>query len=108
MEDTIVEIVVYGAEQVCPSCVSLPSSKETYEWLDASISRKFPNQPFSLTYVDIFEPPNDVIKQKFANKVIDEDLFYPVVVIDGNIVAEGSPRLKVIFAEMEGRGYKGI
>lgn len=108
MEDTIVEIVVYGTEQVCPSCVSLPSSKETYEWLEAAISRKYPNQPFFLTYVDIFEPPNDAIKQKLARKIIDEDLFYPVVVIDGNVVAEGSPRLKNIFAEMERRGYKGL
>ncbi|MDF2903953.1 MAG: YuzD-like protein, partial [Bacillus sp. (in: firmicutes)] len=107
MENTIVEIVVYGTEQVCPSCVSLPSSKETYEWLEAAISRKYPNQQFFLTYVDIFEPPNDAIKQKFARKIIDEDLFYPVVVIDGNVVAEGSPRLKNIFAEMEKRGYKG-
>jgi disulfide oxidoreductase YuzD len=108
MEDTIVEIVVYGTEQVCPSCVSLPSSKETYEWLEAALSRKFPNQQFFLTYIDIFEPPNDVIKQKFARKILDEDLFYPVVVIDGNVVAEGSPRLKNIFAEMEKRGYKGV
>ncbi|AGK55473.1 YuzD family protein [Bacillus sp. 1NLA3E] len=108
MEDTIVEIVVYGTEQVCPSCVSLPSSKETYEWLEAAISRKYPNQQFFLTYVDIFEPPNDAIKQKFARKIIDENLFYPVVVIDGNVVAEGSPRLKNIFAEMEKRGYKGL
>jgi disulfide oxidoreductase YuzD len=108
MENTIVEIVVYGTEQVCPSCVSLPSSKETYEWLEAAISRKYPNQQFFLTYVDIFEPPNDAIKQKFARKIIDEDLFYPVVVIDGNVVAEGSPRLKNIFAEMEKRGYKGV
>ena len=101
------EIIVYGAEQVCSSCVSLPSSKETIEWLEAAISRKFPNQHFDLTYVDIFNPPSgDRVKMDFAQKVIDEDLFYPVVVINGTIVGEGSPRLKVIFAEMEKHGYK--
>ncbi|WP_318507648.1 DUF1462 family protein [Bacillus sp. T3] len=101
------EIIVYGAEQVCSSCVSVPSSKETIEWLEAAISRKFPNQHFELSYVDIFNPPSgDRVKMDFAQKVIDEDLFYPVVVINGNIVGEGSPRLKVIFAEMENNGYK--
>ncbi|MFL6562301.1 MAG: DUF1462 family protein, partial [Bacillus sp. (in: firmicutes)] len=48
-----VEIIVYGAEQLCPSCVNLPSSKETFEWLEAAIARKFPDQPFKMTYVDI-------------------------------------------------------
>jgi disulfide oxidoreductase YuzD len=28
-----VEILVYGAEERCASCVNLPSSKETTEWL---------------------------------------------------------------------------
>ena len=46
MEFNEVEIIFYGAEQLCPSCVNLPSSKETFEWLEAAISRKFPNQAF--------------------------------------------------------------
>ena len=54
-----VEIVLYGAETLCPSCVNLPSSRETFEWLEAAIARKFPNQPFKMTYVDIFQPAGD-------------------------------------------------
>ncbi|TWD97640.1 disulfide oxidoreductase YuzD [Neobacillus bataviensis] len=100
-----VEIVLYGAEVLCPSCVNLPSSKETFEWLEAAISRKFPNQPFKMTYVDIFQPSGDNEKITFAKRVIEEDLFYPVVVINEKIVGEGNPRLKTIFAELAKYGY---
>ncbi|MBY0096955.1 YuzD family protein [Mesobacillus maritimus] len=106
MSQKTVEIVVYGADQLCPSCVHLPSSKETYEWLEAAISRKYTNQPFTITYIDIYNPPNDVEKRKFAERVIDEEMFYPVVLLGGNIVGEGNPRLKTIFAEMEKYGYQ--
>ncbi|WML30225.1 YuzD family protein [Neobacillus sp. OS1-32] len=106
MEFTEVEIILYGAEQLCPSCVNLPSSKETYEWLEAAISRKFPKQPFKISYVDIYQPPNDPVKAEFAKRVIEEDMFYPVVLIKEKVVGEGNPRLKTIFAELEKYGYK--
>jgi disulfide oxidoreductase YuzD len=105
MSKQMVEVCVYGAEVLCPSCVNLPSSKETYEWLEAAISRKYPDQPFKLSYVDIYQPPDEEEKKQFAQRIIDEDLFYPVVVIEGVIVGEGNPRLKTIFAEMEKHGY---
>lgn len=101
-----VEIVLYGAETLCPSCVNLPSSRETFEWLEAAIARKFPDQPFKMTYVDIFQPEGDSGKITFAERVIEEDLFYPVVVIKDKIVGEGNPRLKTIFAELEKHGFK--
>lgn len=100
-----VEINVYGAEQLCPSCVNLPSSKETYEWLQAALERKYPNQPFKITYVDIYNPPEDKEKKSFAKRVIEEDMFYPVVLIEDELVGEGNPRLKTIYAEMEKHGY---
>ncbi|RHW42643.1 DUF1462 family protein [Neobacillus notoginsengisoli] len=101
-----VEIIVYGAEQLCPSCVNLPSSKETYGWLEAAVSRKFPNQPFDITYVDIYNPPAEETKRDFAERVIEEDMFYPVVLIGDKVVGEGNPRLKTIFAELESQGYR--
>nr|WP_249310369.1 YuzD family protein [Bacillus sp. FJAT-49736] len=100
-----VKIVVYGAEQLCASCVNLPSSKETYEWLEAAISRKYPEQPFEITHVDIFDPPSDEELAGFAERVISEDMFYPVVTLEGNIVGEGNPRLKDIYEELEKHGY---
>lgn len=106
MENVQVEIIVYGAEQICPSCVNLPSSKETCEWLEAAISRKFPDQPFRISYVDIYNPPQEQEKKEFAERVIKEDMFYPVVVIKDHVVGEGNPRLKNIYAELEKYGYK--
>lgn len=106
MEMKEVEIIVYGAEQLCPSCINLPSSKETYEWLEAAIKRKYANQPFKITYVDINNPPNDQEKHEFAKRVVSEGMFYPVVLIGETIVGEGNPRLKTIFAEMEKYGYQ--
>lgn len=101
-----IEIVLYGAETLCPSCVHLPSSKETFEWLEAAIARKFPNQSFQMTYVDIHQPPAEEEMERFAKRVIEEDMFYPVVVIKDKVVGEGNPRLKTIFAELEKHGYK--
>jgi disulfide oxidoreductase YuzD len=108
MKKIEVEIVLYGADQLCPSCVNLPSSKETFEWLEAAITRKFPDQPVKMTYVDIHQPPEEILKFNFATKVINEDMFYPVVVIKGKVVGEGNPRLKTIFSELEKYGYSSI
>ncbi|RWR06354.1 YuzD family protein [Siminovitchia fortis] len=99
------EILVYGAEQICASCVNLPSSKETYEWLEAAISRKFPDQPFKIRYIDIFNPPEEKVVKEFAERVIEEDLFYPVVTMDDEIIGEGNPRLKDVYRKMEEYGY---
>lgn len=100
-----VEISVYGAEVLCPSCVNLPSAKETYEWLDAALKRKFVDQPFSITYIDIDEPQDDKEKREFVQKILDDEYFYPLVVIEGKVVGEGNPRLKTVFEEMERYGY---
>lgn len=100
-----VEVRVYGAEVLCPSCVNLPSSQETCEWLEAAISRKFPQQQFKIEYVDVFQPQHDSEKKDFSEKVVNEEYFYPLVVIEGVVVGEGNPKLKTIYAEMEKHGY---
>lgn len=106
MSKQAVEISVYGAEVLCPSCVNLPSSKETYEWLQAAVARKFPDQPFTISYIDIYKTENcEEEKKAFASRVVEEDMFYPVVVINGEIVGEGNPKLKTVYAEMEKYGY---
>ncbi|MBA5819689.1 DUF1462 family protein, partial [Escherichia coli] len=68
--------------------------KETEEWLRAAIGRKFSGQPFVVEYVDIFNPPNETALADMANKIVEEDYMYPVIVVDGEIIAEGNPRLK--------------
>lgn len=100
------EIVIYGAEQICASCVNLPSSKDTYEWLEAALSRKYPNQPFSIKYVDIFNPPEEGPEKDFAERMVQEDLFYPLAAMDGEIIGEGNIRLKHVYQRMEKLGYQ--
>ncbi|WP_379970370.1 YuzD family protein [Ectobacillus sp. sgz5001026] len=95
------KISVYGAEVTCASCVGMPSSIETFEWLQAAIGRKYPNNSFQFEYVDIFNPQKDEEKRTFSQRVIDEDLFYPVVLVNETIVGEGNPRLKDVYAEIE-------
>jgi len=103
-----IEVSIYGADQICASCVNLPSSKDTYEWLQAALSRKFPEQTFHINYYDIFQANYEEDKNEFCRKIIDEDLFYPVVVIEGEIVGEGNPKLKKIYEEFKKYGYTSI
>ncbi|WP_312098507.1 YuzD family protein [Niallia sp.] len=103
-----IEVSIYGADQICASCVNLPSSKDTYEWLQAALSRKFPEQTFRISYYDIFQGNYEEEKNEFCRKIIEEDLFYPVVVIEGEIVGEGNPKLKKIYAEFEKYGYTSM
>lgn len=104
--DKPVEICVYGADILCASCVNLPSSKETFEWLQAALSRKYPNQPFHIKYIDIYTPPEDKEKKEMAEKILNDEYFYPLVSINGVVVGEGNPRLKAIYKEMEKHGYQ--
>ncbi|MGX2961478.1 YuzD family protein [Peribacillus sp. JNUCC 23] len=108
MENKLIEIQVYGAERICASCVNLPSSKDTYEWLEAALSRKFPGQPFAITYIDIFQQQENPKRQEMAERIVEEDLFYPLVLIGDEIVGEGNPRLKAIVKEMERYGYQAL
>ncbi|MGF9965325.1 YuzD family protein [Bacillus rhizoplanae] len=99
----MIKVSVYGAKVVCASCVGMPSSTETYEWLQAAIGRKYEGkeEKFHFEYVDIHEQQEEEEKRTFAERVIEEDLFYPVVLVNGEIVGEGNPRLKDVYEEIE-------
>lgn len=75
--------------------MNLPSSKDTMEWLDAALSRKYPNDALSIRYVDIYEPAT-AIDKRFADAILNDVYFYPLIVIDEEVVAEGSPKLRII------------
>jgi disulfide oxidoreductase YuzD len=98
-----VEIKVYGTEQLCASCVNLPSAKETAEWLQAAISRKYGNDSVRIVYKD-FQQPETEDDKSWAKRIVEEDLWYPLVVISGEIVGEGNPKLKDIYAKLEELG----
>ncbi|MFA9560047.1 YuzD family protein [Evansella sp. AB-rgal1] len=93
-------ITVYGAEEKCASCIHLPSAYETKEWLEAAITRKFPDRKFSFQYCDIHEPKTEEEKQ-FSQQIMDDEYFYPLVVLNGNVVGEGNPNLPSIYKEIE-------
>nr|WP_184664014.1 YuzD family protein [Texcoconibacillus texcoconensis] len=95
-----IEVTVYGAEMKCASCVHLPSAKETQEWLEAAVTRKFPNISISFIYCDITSPQTEEQRQ-FSKKILDEEFLYPLVVINSDPIAEGNPRLKKIFEKIE-------
>jgi disulfide oxidoreductase YuzD len=100
-----VTIEIYGAEIICASCVNAPSSKDTYEWLQAAIDRKYPNQPYDIEYIDINSAITDERQQSIAEKVQNDEFFYPLVMIDEEMIGEGYIQLKPVFAELEKHGY---
>ena len=98
----MVNVQVYGTKVICASCVGMPSSTETFEWLQAAIGRKYEGQEnkFNFEYIDFKKNKKMQIKA-FAERVVEEDLFYPVVLVNGEIVGEGNPRLKDVYEEIE-------
>lgn len=101
-----INIIVYGSEQICASCVGAPSSKDTYEWLQAAIGRKYIDNTISYLYIDINQVQSDASHQAYVEKIIEDDLFYPIIWINDKMVAEGIPRLKPIYQELDRLGVK--
>jgi len=105
MEKQTLLIEIFGADVICASCVNAPTSKDTYEWLQAAIDRKYPDQAYRITYIDIHKPIDNERQQDLANRVIEEEFFYPLVLINGDVVGEGYIQLKPVFAELEKYGF---
>ncbi|WP_226580187.1 YuzD family protein [Halobacillus litoralis] len=108
MKQTEVSVHVYGAEVKCASCVNAPGSKETYEWLEAAVGRKYGNQGITFHYFDIHKDEQEGMNREIVQKILDDELFYPLVVIDDVVVAEGNPRLKSIYKTLEEHGIEQI
>ncbi|WP_138420264.1 YuzD family protein [Aquibacillus sediminis] len=101
MSTSRIVLTVYGADRICASCVNAPGSKETYEWLQAAIARKYETASIEYEYIDIDQPPRN---DTFIEKINNDELFYPLVLVNGEIVAEGIPRLKPIYHALEQLG----
>lgn len=99
-------IEIFGAEVICASCVNAPSSKDTYEWLEAAISRKYPNHPFSIRYINIEGDLQDEREKDYATRIADDEFFYPLVLINDEVVGEGYVQLKPVFEKLESIGFK--
>lgn len=91
-------IVVYGADIICASCVNAPSSKDTYEWLQAILGRKYNHIDFEFTYIDFMKQTENLTDhdQQFIERIKEDELFYPLVTINDELVADGYIQLKPI------------
>ncbi|MFS0688902.1 YuzD family protein [Sporosarcina sp. 179-K 8C2 HS] len=105
MEKNKVKIEIYGADIICASCVNAPSSKDTYEWLEAAIGRKYPDQPFHIEYIDIESDIADPKQKGIAEQVRNDEYFYPLVIIEDEVIGEGYIQLKPVFNELEKYGF---
>ncbi|GGF32642.1 putative disulfide oxidoreductase YuzD [Halobacillus andaensis] len=103
-----VRIIVYGANERCASCVNAPGSKETYEWLQAAIGRKYHTDHLFYRYVDLYEDEHTADDQKYIEKIKDDELFYPLVVINDEVAGEGNPKLKEVYAVLEKNGVEPL
>ncbi|MBP1934611.1 disulfide oxidoreductase YuzD [Ammoniphilus resinae] len=103
----MVTIKVYGTDDLCASCINAPSSIETASWLDAALRRVYNGGNFEVVYIDIKEPQTKEDKL-FSMRVIEEDLWYPVVVINDLIITEGNPNLKDIYRKLDELGLSRI
>ncbi|MEJ9279468.1 YuzD family protein [Ureibacillus thermosphaericus] len=99
-------IEVFGADVLCASCVNAPSSKDTYEWLEAAIKRKYPNQPFTIRYIDINQPLTDKRDQEYAERIHNDEYFYPLVLINNEVVGEGYIQIQPVFKALEKLGFE--
>src|SRR5690625_3229567 len=97
-------VTVYGREQICASCVGAPGSRDTYEWLQAAIGRKYDTSDIEYKYIDMDETGHSDKHQNMIEQMEEEDMLYPLVMMDDDIVAEGIPHLKAIFREVDDRG----
>ena len=107
VNEMMVTIKVYGTDELCASCINAPSSVETASWLHAALRRIYNGETFQVVYVDI-KAPQTMEEEIFSKRVFDEDLWYPVVVINGSIITEGNPNLKDIYRKLDELGLSRI
>lgn len=100
-----VTLTVYGADIICASCVNAPSSKDTYEWLEAAIGRKFNGHQIHFRYVDIEQPSESDVDADFIEQIQNDELFYPLVTIEDEVIGEGYIQLKPVYTALEQHGY---
>ncbi|MGP4076634.1 YuzD family protein [Halobacillus sp. K22] len=106
MSEKKINLTVYGAEVKCASCVNAPGSKETFEWLQAAITRKYGENKVSYYYYDLHEENQPGVDEQLVDRLREEELFYPLVLVEDEIVGEGNPRLKSIYQALESRGIE--
>lgn len=95
---TKVSVVVYGADVVCASCVNAPTFKDTFDWLQALLKRKYSDINFEYTYIDFQKDTENLSDhdQQYIEQLENDELFYPLVTMDDMLVADGFIQSKQI------------
>ena len=102
-EPKVIDVIVYGAQQLCPSCLHLPSSEETASWLKAALDRDY-GEAVRVRYVDIDHSQNQT--DPYVQGILSDHYAYPLVVIDGEVIGEGNPRIKAIRRKLDDLGLE--
>lgn len=85
-----VKVNVYGADVVCASCVNAPTSKDIFDWVQPNLKRKFNNVDFTFNYIDINDSANHSdYDESIVERIQDDELFYPLITMNDEIVADG-------------------
>src|SRR5699024_832580 len=92
---------VYGRNQICASSVGAPSSWDTLEWLQAAIDSKYDTSKMNYEYIDMDKPEENEHEARFNEQMEEEDWLYPLVTLDGSIIAEGIPHIKKIYKAVD-------
>ena len=103
-EKVIIE--VYGTNIICASCVNAPSSIDTYEWLQAALGRKFPQAEINYRYIDIEGQIENERDEDYASRIQDDEFFYPLVLVNDEVVGEGYIDLKPIVTKLQSLGIE--
>lgn len=101
MSKESVLITVYGAEQICASCVGAPGSRATYDWLQAALGRKYEEGSIEYEYVDMNTEQTEEKHKAFVDRIFEEDLLYPIIFVNDDMVAEGITRLKTVYNALD-------
>src|SRR5699024_10790182 len=92
---------VYGRNQICASSLGARSSRDTFEWLQAAIDRKYETSKMDYEYIDMDKPQENEQEARFIEQMEEEDWLYPLVTLNGSIIAEGIPHIKKIYQAVD-------
>ncbi|WP_340392143.1 YuzD family protein [Macrococcoides caseolyticum] len=103
----MINVIIYGADVVCASCVNAPTSKDIYDWIQPNLKRKFPELTFNFSYIDINNSSNLTDHdENIIEQINNDELFYPLITMDDEIVADGYIQLPQVTKFVEKKYIK--
>src|SRR5699024_8672970 len=96
-------VVVYGAGVVCASCVNAPTARNTFDWLQALLKRKYLDTQFDFTYIDMEKDTENLTNHDQEDTVRnqDDELFFYLVTVNDEYVYDGYIQLRDITQFMD-------